>query len=244
MHISRRLHYVPLEGLHKISQDMFHCWHVSPSTLFVVIFCGPNITLVSCGLPLILMTFHYHPNRVNYHGEVPKNKLQHHSKNLPPSKKSRTISRTCSIQWNTLNSDLHPRSLTARPWKMMVGRSGFLLERAYFQGRTVKLPGSRNCSNLPFTHLPVNEAIQALPRCFRVWLTKQRGGEVQEKPDNRTSGAAKGWRCFKTMTLDHPKKNATMGFFWVFLGVKNDSSKHNKSPDFCFSFGKVLLFFF
>ena len=63
---------------------------------------------------------------------------------------------------------------------------------AYFQGRTVKLPGSRNYSNLPFTHLPVNEAIQALPRWFRVWLTKQRGGEVQEKPDNRTSGAARG----------------------------------------------------
>ena len=34
-----------------------------------------------------------------------------------------------------------PRSLTARPWKMMVGRQAFPYGMVYFQGRAVKLPG-------------------------------------------------------------------------------------------------------
>ena len=46
-----------------------------------------------------------------------------------------------NISWNKtlFGSNLHPRSLTARPWKMMVGRQAFPFGKAYFQGRTVKL---------------------------------------------------------------------------------------------------------
>ena len=35
-----------------------------------------------------------------------------------------------------------PRSLTARPWRMMLGKRSFPLGIVYFQGRIVKLPGS------------------------------------------------------------------------------------------------------
>ena len=38
-------------------------------------------------------------------------------------------------------SKIRPRSLTARPWKMVVGRHAFPIVEAYFQGRTVKLWG-------------------------------------------------------------------------------------------------------
>ena len=34
---------------------------------------------------------------------------------------------------------IHPRSLTARPWKMVVGRWSFPIGKVTFQGRTVKL---------------------------------------------------------------------------------------------------------
>ena len=41
-----------------------------------------------------------------------------------------------------LSTWIHPRSLTACPWRMKVGRWSFPFGMAYFQGRTVKLPGS------------------------------------------------------------------------------------------------------
>ncbi len=37
------------------------------------------------------------------------------------------------------NFPLHPRSLTVRPWKMMVGRRSFPIGKVTFQGRAVKL---------------------------------------------------------------------------------------------------------
>ena len=41
---------------------------------------------------------------------------------------------------------LHPRSLTVRPWKMVVGRRSFPIGKGTFQGRTVKLRGcKRDC---------------------------------------------------------------------------------------------------
>ena len=39
-------------------------------------------------------------------------------------------------------SKIRPQSLTARPWKMVVGRQAFPIVEAYFPGRTVKLWGS------------------------------------------------------------------------------------------------------
>ena len=38
---------------------------------------------------------------------------------------------------------VHPRSLTARPWKMMVWRQAFPFGMVIFQGRAVKLPAGR-----------------------------------------------------------------------------------------------------
>ena len=35
---------------------------------------------------------------------------------------------------------MHPRSITARPWKMVVGRRSFPIGKVTFQGRTAKLP--------------------------------------------------------------------------------------------------------
>ena len=43
----------------------------------------------------------------------------------------------CHSRLKTLH--LHPQSLTARPWKMVVGRLVSFWVSAYFQGRTVKL---------------------------------------------------------------------------------------------------------
>ena len=37
--------------------------------------------------------------------------------------------------------DLHPQSLTACPWKLVVGRQAFPIGKVTFQGRTVKLWG-------------------------------------------------------------------------------------------------------
>ena len=47
---------------------------------------------------------------------------------------------------------MHPRSITARPWKMVVGRRSFPIGKVTFQGQTAKLPRGycESWSNIPW----------------------------------------------------------------------------------------------
>ena len=57
----------------------------------------------------------------------------------------------CKSRWP--RHMLHPWSLTARPWKMVVGRRSFPFGKVTFQGRAVKLQGGTPfllCEEVPF----------------------------------------------------------------------------------------------
>ncbi len=94
---------------------------------------------------------------------------------------------TCEVSppSDNFNQHLHPRSLTARPWKMMVGRwSGFLFggRKVTFQGRFfVKLQVGNST-----THLKHIEQMGSFPQ-FSGWKE-----HIFEKPPTRL-----GWSSFQ-----------------------------------------------
>ena len=90
-------------------------------------------------------------------------------------------------RWNKL----HPRSLTARPWKMFVGRRSFPFGMTYFQRRAVKLPGS-----MVFAHRTARMSQSMQHRQRRWWKVRKKmsgpgwpdNGDVQKCVEKQQIG--------------------------------------------------------
>ena len=81
-----------------------------------------------------------------------------------------------------VKKQFHPRSLTARPWKMVVGRRSFPIGMVSFHGRAVKLRGGLSRTNPPdwrlhWRFLDILKATFQLLGARTLWDTLYKGPE-------------------------------------------------------------------
>ena len=87
------------------------------------------------------------------------------------------------------------RSLTVRPWKMMVGNRSFPFGMVCFQGRTVKLPGGILFSSLLqfLHHVNTNSPLEVFT--FASWTAMCAPGSW--RPPNMTRARQPTWQMMK-----------------------------------------------